>query len=575
MESIQIPASGGVPEARTRSRAKVVAIGWFLATCVVQAIRVRHGVDFNDEMQYYGQIAALVRTGRLFTADLFFQQLVYVLVLPLFTLYHAVLGDASLILFGRLVFSTLVLGVYLFAFLSLRRWGVTPAIAGLCGFVLTFAIPLYNIYAISYNTVALAGVAVLAAMACSTATTPSRAQLACIAAVLACILLAYAPLAIVFGCAVCLYVGTYASRRDLAVFIVMGLAMASIAGLCVLAVASFEDLGDSLQFSSAFGVGTPPQMADMLVILAPVGCGLLGVAISRTTLPDLAFARGIRAAIAVLSVLAIVHLVVAAVVQHHVWGASVFLACWAFLVAGATSNASTGRALRCMLVIYTLGALTFSVTSSNGMKQAHGIAMMAAAFCVAIAAQSIGASRFVRPPAVAMLAIGTLVTAISIWLANPYRDLYLWEQSATVDRAEVFRHIAVTPSKATAIAFAQRELGDIAGKRVLVIGAHPWIYFATGAHPETSMIFMHLIGADAGYAAAARRLAGLSPDVIVVSGAGQERMMRASAALIEKRSLKCARIATPAELVVASRALQAQNDLLPVLQVCRGPDARS
>ncbi len=50
----------------------MLALAWLF-----QAVRVFHGLDFNDEMQYYGELVALTQSGRLFSADLFVQQMVY------------------------------------------------------------------------------------------------------------------------------------------------------------------------------------------------------------------------------------------------------------------------------------------------------------------------------------------------------------------------------------------------------------------------------------------------------------------------------------------------------------------
>ena len=72
-------------------------------TIIIQSIRVFFGIDFNDEMQYYGELVSLLNSGRLFSSDLFLQQNVYLLLVPIFKPYVLLWGTEKLILANRIV----------------------------------------------------------------------------------------------------------------------------------------------------------------------------------------------------------------------------------------------------------------------------------------------------------------------------------------------------------------------------------------------------------------------------------------------------------------------------------------
>src|SRR5262245_16940690 len=86
------------------SRATVLASAAVALAAAWLVLRVFIRLDFTDEMQYYGQISGLVRTGKFFHDDLFLQQLGYLFLLPFFKLHAVAFPDQSyLILFGRLL----------------------------------------------------------------------------------------------------------------------------------------------------------------------------------------------------------------------------------------------------------------------------------------------------------------------------------------------------------------------------------------------------------------------------------------------------------------------------------------
>lgn len=145
------------------SRPAVILAGLSLSAAAAWLVTsVWVGVDFTDEMQYYGQIASLARTGRFFQTDLFLQQLGYVFLHPFFKV-HALLfpGQDFLVVFGRLLLLAAYAGTgALFWRAATRLGGFSTAhkLAGLAAFAAW--IP-FQIFAFSYNTTAYLLIVVL------------------------------------------------------------------------------------------------------------------------------------------------------------------------------------------------------------------------------------------------------------------------------------------------------------------------------------------------------------------------------------------------------------------------------
>lgn len=126
--------------------AATATAGWLVS-------RLWVGLDFTDEMQYYGEITSLVQTGRFFQVDLFVQQFGYLFFLPLFKLHAWIFPDQSyLFLFGRLI---LLAG---YAWAGVLFWRAATKLGGfspahkLTGLAAVLAWVPLQIFALSYNS---------------------------------------------------------------------------------------------------------------------------------------------------------------------------------------------------------------------------------------------------------------------------------------------------------------------------------------------------------------------------------------------------------------------------------------
>jgi hypothetical protein len=125
----------------------------FLILICILAIRIKAGLDLTDEMQFYSQIEGLVKTGNLFSNDLFIQQTGYILFYPFFYIYHLIFDFNGLVFFGRLLMAVLSLFIFFYSYEKLLHFKFTRTTSALAALSLTFSIPYHGIFALSYNTI--------------------------------------------------------------------------------------------------------------------------------------------------------------------------------------------------------------------------------------------------------------------------------------------------------------------------------------------------------------------------------------------------------------------------------------
>ena len=125
----------------------------FTILLLILFLRVTRGLDLTDEMQYYGEIQGLLETGKLFSNDLFIQQLVYLLFYPFLKIYHLIFGMEGMVFFGRLILAVMSVGIFIYAYQKLLSNSLPVFTSSLTALALTFAIPYHGIFSLSYNTV--------------------------------------------------------------------------------------------------------------------------------------------------------------------------------------------------------------------------------------------------------------------------------------------------------------------------------------------------------------------------------------------------------------------------------------
>ncbi len=568
------------------SRPALVLAGLSLLAAAAWLVsRVWLGLDFADEMQYYGQIASLVRTGRFFQDDLFLQQLGYVFLLPFFKLHAALFPRQDfLVLFARLLLLAAYAGTgWIFWRAATRAGGFNAAqkIAGLAAFAAW--VP-FQIFAFSYNTTSYLLIVLLIAgwLARETA---SWSRYLVTTAVLLTLLTYTHPLA---GLALlAAAVAEAAGRRNLRAAGAL-LGATALGGLAVLGLMVwlhgrdfFTDLLTGITFTRSYGVGAailrPYHFAGWLLLLGfgglfilrlrlgrpfahPPGAGsppavrwlalgVMGTAGGALLGPMLDRSMGFFPECALLCLLLVVAASLgppAARAGPEAWlrGAMLALligggaALLAITLVGLTLVtgyfaitvfgvlllllvAVTGTEDRPLAVglavIGTVCGAVFGYTSGNGLSS-YGVGVAAAIpFLVLLGARSLQSAGI---PGAAVAGPGLALLLLAHGVATPYGEQSIRRAFVPVTGVPAFRGIWTSPEKIEAV---QRFLpltagGALQGRRILVIGPHPWLYFVLGGRPATPVLFMKFDASPEAYEIIAARLFREGPpDVIVLT----------------------------------------------------------
>lgn len=483
------------------TRKALVDVALWLLLLVSLVVRCTHGLDLSDEMQYYGQIAALTAKGRLFDSDLFIQQLVYVPFYPFFKVHAALFQQTGLLLFGRLLLAACLLCLFIYSRQRIRLLGGGDVESGLAALALTFAAGYHGIFAISYNTISQIGwvLFLLWFFEWPSGKWWRWALLVVLTG------LAHPTAAMSMGVLLSLRLLIERRFRDLFVWAVSALLAVGAAVALLSQFTSWRDLSQSLVFSKGFAGGSSLFLDPKQWRLA--GIFLVSLAVLNL-LPVRWLARlpwsWIWCALAVLVVRALV-------ISHPESGYTADIAKMGALlvvVALARLRASIDAvtySVEVPLRWLTLGIaahfLTLVITSSNGLGQGIGAMLVALPLllslsCVPSSAMpaSIHAG---RRSGVIVLGLMVLLSAVH-WTVGPYRDSRWYLPSSSVEQVPAFRHIWTSPAHVAWVnAFQQQLAGVLQGKDVLVVSEKPALYFVLGVVPQTCMLYMHSTGSAA------------------------------------------------------------------------------
>ncbi|MDI1249653.1 MAG: hypothetical protein PSV13_12385 [Lacunisphaera sp.] len=582
----------------TSRLAPVLAGGALVATALSDSIsdayRVRLGLDFADEMQYYGEIASLVRTHQLFHDDLFLQQLGYVFLLPFFKVHALCFPDQSwLVVFGRL----LLLGAY--GVTGAWFWRAATKLGGfstaekLAGLAALFAWVPFQIFAFSYNTTAYLLIIVLVAtwLTRDPARLPRHATLT--AGLLTGLTYTHPTCGLLLIFAATLEAGwRFGPRAALRLAATTaGLGLAVLGVIYAVHGADFpRDLLEAVNFTRSFGSGeiilSPPHLTGLLTLLGlaglflgrirrgrafpyPLGAespALLRWATLAAVVPGLSALLGLIVnwklgylpvawCLGLLLVLAVsvgpadgqppalrpgnralqrwalllvlggglaalfAVLLATRQCQTGQFALAVFFALL-ILLAGSRVQ-SDARSTAGLAVIGVLVGTVFAGSSANGLPSFGVGAAALIPFLVLFAGRRLQPSETGRSALLAAVlppAVGLMMLLNG--MLSPYREQPFWKEFKPVTGVPAFRGIRTSPLKIRAIELFQQASpwGTLQGKRILVLGSHPWLNFVLGGEPATPVLFMKFDGKPEAYELVARRLSRRpQPDVVVLT----------------------------------------------------------
>jgi hypothetical protein len=488
-----------------------------LILLVIFYIRITRGLDLTDEMQYYGQIKGLVESGKLFSNDLFIQQLVYVLFYPAFYLHHLFFGFEGLIFFGRLLMMVLSAGIFFYAYQKLVRLDFSTTVASLTSLSLTFAVTSCGPFALNYNTVSqvLWIIFMVRFFEWSPLTSASWAPIPIITA------FAHPTSAVAMSLLILVRLLVEHKYNEFVKVFIVFLGGAIITAPIAFHFATLQEYLTALEFSSGFGVGkvffsSPSQQIFLMIIYTMFGtCFLFSRQLNRINIEFLAiifitsaiilFGTGLTGgACAPLNVAILSFL-------------NVFVYGWALSNSSETDTKLKQR-INWLVGGLLLYATTLGVTSGNGISRMASTFMVGLPLLLGIAVSTMPNKKHLNNLTFSKITCVILICILFAvqWSRHPYRDGSWWQANQSIQSVPEFKFINLSPEKTRFIQRIQQALRPITqGKRTLIISEYPGLYFALGAHAETCMLYMHTLQTDKSEDALFNCLNNKKPEVFI------------------------------------------------------------
>lgn len=480
-------------------------------------IRITRGLDLTDEMFYYGLIKGLIETERLFSNDLFIQQIVYILLYPIFYIYHLILGFDGFVLFGRVLMAVLSIAVFVYAYRKCLKFGFSFLVASMSALSLTFAIPYHGIFALSYNTISQAIwiIFVLRFFEWNNNSIISWGILV--------VVMAFAHPISAVTMSLLIFVRLLAerdSRRVVNLLLVL-LSGALIVAPIIFYFATPQEYLASLVFSSGYGVGekffsTKGGPIALLGIYTMFGvCFLL-----RKLLYNVPFAIIIRIIIALSVTLLSVGLVGGAYTSRVVYVLSFLSAsgyCWS-LANIADGDTRLAQQINWLVVAILCYATTLAVTSSNGIGQATGAFMVGFPLLLGIAITCLdlkeSANRYGYLEGSCMILVVALFVAH--WSRYPYREDNWWKANQIIGSVPELRFISSSSERVSFIDRMRNVLQPvIKDRRTLIVSEFPGLYIAMSVRIETCILYMHSLESAKSEGVLLNCLRKKNPEVVI------------------------------------------------------------
>jgi hypothetical protein len=517
-----------------------------LVLLLVLFIRVTRGLDLTDEMQYYGEIKGLIETGKLFSNDLFIQQSVYILLYPMFYIYHKLFDYEGFVFFGRLIMAVLTIAVFIYAYRKLLEFKFSAHVAGLTALSLTFAIPYHGIFAPSYNTISqvLWIIFVIRFFEWKQQRAISWAAIPVITA------FAHPTSAVMMAVLILMRMSVERDFKQVAKVILALLGGGLIALPIVLYFASPEAYLDSLKFSSGYGVGTAffsskSQLITLLLIYALFGAAVL----FWKHLRNINFALLASLVTATSIVVFAAGLANGAYTSRTIYViASLSALAYVWLISNyADENLELRQRSHWLVLSLLVFATSLGVTSGNGLGQATGGFMVGLPVLFGLAVSTgVGKENTVNATLKITCMALVCILFVTHWSSYPYREAGWWRVNQSIQSVPAFKFIATSQDRSDFLQQMKQALEPISQrKRTLIVSEYPAFYQSLNVSIETCMLYMHSLTSDRSESVLKKCLHEKNPEIVIDIHSNNDfatvdsRIKNVMRNYYEKRSFSC------------------------------------
>jgi hypothetical protein len=199
----------------------------------------------------------------------------------------------------------------------------------------------------------------------------------------------------------------------------------------------------------------------------------------------------------------------------------------------------------------TFTGTMIAITSGNGLQAFSQGCIVFIPFLVLILVENINISKPFLARSTLIFSIFTVLVSALWALRHPYRDQRIPNLQHELDE-NIFSGLNVSRTKKEAISWLNENLHNCGiedGKSALVIGGHPWIYFASKLEPSTPVTFMHFRAKSGAFEIIAEEISSSpAPEVIILAEQPPPNIADSVQNLLKKNVYKTYEMIPPLDL---------------------------
>jgi len=459
-------------------------------------IRIFVGLDFTDEMQYYGQIHGLILSRELFSSDFFIQQTGYLLIYPFLKfilIFDPTINFINLILYARLLLFLFIVTISLLLFFLSCNYRLISRTIGSC--LVAISITEYLPFAFSYNTI---GFLLSSLILTLWLFFENQYKIYIISFLIVLLGWTYPPLGILFSILILADCIIYSKIKDF-FKITISLFFISLAFILIIFLLNFFDINTfakSLIFSGYFGGGFSLFNNNIYIILLSLVFipSILFIYLLFYENKFLIFIRRNYAFIFLLLSLFFLFIGFALIFTKYFWKFSILLWFASICIMILEEEIEALKKFLLLKILFSCLSISliFALVSGNSVMVLYRGFFLTIGFLFLIFS-SLSQKNKIKTLYIDFLGVIIVIGILVNILANPYRDKNNFSIISESESFIPYENLLISSPKFMAINEFKKNVTIEKNKTLLVLGPHPWIYFALNATPNTPYLFMHFL----------------------------------------------------------------------------------
>ena len=459
-------------------------------------VRIFFSLDFTDEMQYYGQIQGLLSSNKLFVNDFFIQQTGYILIYPFLKViqfFEPQFEFINLIFYTRILLFLIIICTFLLLFYLSSGYRLFSRIIGSC--FVSISITQFSPFAFSYNSL---GFLLTSLIFSFWLFSDSQYKIIILSTLVLFLGWIYPPQGILFSLIIVVDFLILKKLNDSIKFIIYLTFLSLIFVLFMLGTNFFSinSFIESLYFTQNYPYGFR-DISFFLIIFSSL-IVILSFCFFIIFLHEPKFILFLRKKFNWLFYI-ISSLFVCAgfymIFNKYFWIFSVlfWFASICVMMLQNLIDQKNKIILIKILLSSVLISLTYGFTSGNSFGVLYRGFFVCIGFLFLVFSSSIESEKIYKQFYIDILGVIIFLGLIINIFGKPYRDAYIFDTLYKTKEVHAYNNIFISKIKLDAIEEIKKNISIKKNKTLLVLGPHPWIYFALNAKPNTPYLFMHFL----------------------------------------------------------------------------------